>query len=122
MAPDNRVDPHPPVYTPPLLAQKSVKMRVFFENQRAVLPMIRVMSRGERKMLTYVLGSIIMRSRVTSGVKEMENKRLIYQVVNYRKGNIVVGNFLKRSTAKKKVDKLDNAYGAYSYRIVEAWI
>jgi hypothetical protein len=41
----------------------------------------------------------------------------MYQVINYRKGNKVVGIYKTRRAANRAVDRLDNAYGAYSYRV-----
>ena len=43
----------------------------------------------------------------------------MYQVINYRQGNKVVGIYKTRKSAKRAVDRLDNAYGAYSFRIIE---
>lgn len=43
----------------------------------------------------------------------------MYQVINYRQGNKVIGTYKTRRAASRAVDRLDNAYGAYSYRVVK---
>lgn len=43
----------------------------------------------------------------------------MFEVINYRKGNVVVGKYKTRKAASRAVDRLDNAYGAYSYRVRE---
>lgn len=42
----------------------------------------------------------------------------MYQVINYRQGNKVVGIYKTRQAGKRAVDRLDNIYGAYSHRVV----
>jgi len=43
----------------------------------------------------------------------------MYQVINYRQGNKIVGTYKTLNRARRAVDRLDNAYGAYSYRVVK---
>jgi len=43
----------------------------------------------------------------------------MYQVINYRNGNKVVGRYKTRAGARRAVDRLDNAYGGYSYRVIK---
>jgi hypothetical protein len=40
-----------------------------------------------------------------------------YRVVNYREGNRVVGKYTTLKGARRAVDRLDNEYGAYSFRV-----
>lgn len=40
----------------------------------------------------------------------------MYEVINYRQGNKVVGTYKTMKAARRAVDRLDNAYGAYSHR------
>jgi hypothetical protein len=41
----------------------------------------------------------------------------MYEVINYRQGNVRVGIYKTRESASRAVDRLDNKYGAYSYRV-----
>lgn len=42
----------------------------------------------------------------------------MYQVVDLKDGRKVVGEYKSRKRASNRVDKLDNAYGAYRYQVV----
>lgn len=50
----------------------------------------------------------------------MENSPREYQVVDGKTGQ-VLSTHAKRVHASRKVDRLDNAYGAYRYHVRAVW-
>ena len=48
---------------------------------------------------------------------ESENKK--YRIKDRQTGNMVGGLYVTQRRARRRVDRLDNAYGAYRYSVVE---
>jgi hypothetical protein len=56
-------------------------------------------------------------SNETSQAVTETSTPVVYVVIDGQTGNQVGGEYKSRSRASARVDKLDNAYGAYRYRV-----